>query len=167
MEVITPETPIASQKIQELYTHWRSLQTDDVAPLWSGFDVLDVFSIMPNTMMVDLEEDPFRVKYRFVGTQVVRYTGFEFTGKYLDEIVLDDHSAPFHEAYKRAATEQRPILEWCDWSLEDGIVTSYDFAIFPFIGPSGAADIAVSIECYDRMQKDFNSIERTLRQPQD
>jgi len=162
MEKITPDTPIESKKIRTVLAHWRSLKLGTRAPMWSDFDVLDVFTIMPNVMMVDLETNPFRVKFNFVGTQVVRLTGYEFTGKYLDEIMLDDHSAPFVDCYKMAANEETPVLEWCDWILAGGITVSYDFAIFPFISASGEADKAISIECYDRLEKDYSAVERTL-----
>ena len=42
--------------------------------------------------LVDLEENPFRVRYRLVGTEVVRYTGLDFTGRYLDELERRVHA---------------------------------------------------------------------------
>ena len=115
--------------------------------------------------MVDLEENPFRVKYRFVGTQVVRFTGFEFTGRYLDEIGLEGHNAPFYECYSAASAEGCPILEWCEWAINDGVTVSYDFAIFPFVNTTGKRDKALSIECYERLEKNYDSVEATLREP--
>src|SRR3546814_7377207 len=62
---------------------------------------------MPYVLIADIEHAPFRVRFRLVGTKVVEATGFEFTGKYLDEITLPDDEGPVLESYQLASESKR------------------------------------------------------------
>ena len=50
------------------------------------------------------------VRYRLVGTKVTAITGFEFTGRYLDEVLGPAITEPWMDYYATAARTREPLL---------------------------------------------------------
>ena len=52
--------------------------------------------------------------YRLVGTRVAQYTGFDFTGRYLDEMVFQGRDF-MEECYRLVMTDRRPVFGHYAW----------------------------------------------------
>jgi hypothetical protein len=82
-------------RLSALWQCWQSLpRRDGVVPSRADFDPLMVPQSLASLWLLDVERTPFRVRYRLVGTNVVRALGGEPTGRYLDEIRPDTWHAP-------------------------------------------------------------------------
>src|SRR3546814_10418386 len=86
---------------------------------------------MPNILIADIEQAPFRVRFRLVGTKVVEATGFEFTGKYLDEITLPDDEGPFLETYRPASESKTALLARTQRRLDPDTIADNDASLLP------------------------------------
>src|SRR3546814_1338569 len=83
--VILPED--AARKIKALYDYWQSIRPNDLAlPGRRHFDPLDIPELLPNIWMLDVKRDPLRFRFRLIGTEIVRFTGRDSTGQWLDEV---------------------------------------------------------------------------------
>ena len=51
----------------------------------------EIIPYLPNVMVIQVEQRPLRFRFRIVGTYLVSIYGQEYTGKYLDELDLDEH----------------------------------------------------------------------------
>jgi hypothetical protein len=71
---------VHSQRIRKLSEYWLAKARGGVPPR-SEIDPVDVRELLPNLMMIDMVGAPPRFRYRLVGTRVVHYTGFDFTGR--------------------------------------------------------------------------------------
>lgn len=80
---------LRSNRIKSLHAYWRSLAREGV-PMRSEIDPLKLKPLLPYILIAEMSDEPMRVRYRLVGTEVVRFTGMELTGRYLDEIQMDD-----------------------------------------------------------------------------
>ena len=93
---------ISSRKVQTLLQWWLAQRGDSI-PDRSQLDPFDMKSLLPNLFLLDVEQDPFRVRYRLVGTRAREATGFDITGRYLDELLpasTDQHWMQYyHQAY--------------------------------------------------------------------
>jgi len=156
MKAIYDETRIDSAKIRALHQYWRSIRTARVLPSREDVELLDIGALMPNVMIVEFEQDPFRVKYRLVGTRVVEMSGFEFTGKYLDEIVFPDVLTEFERAYRQLVKGRRPMLGRTECVTPTEEQNAHDVGVFPLSSDGRTVDMALVIECYDELERRYS-----------
>jgi len=155
MHKITDADQIESALIRELYLYWHSKCRGGAIPRRADIDPVDIPKLMPNLLIADIEQHPFRVKYRLVGTKIVEATGFEFTGRYLDEIVLPDDEGPFMECYRLACDSRLPVTTRIRWRLDHETIGEYDICILPLSDDGQTVNKAVSIECYENVGRDY------------
>ena len=153
VHVLSPQIKIESTRIAQFFAYWRTLAGDRETPDWNNFDAVTVPSLMPNMLVADVTLDPLRVYYRLVGTRVAELNGYDFTGRYLDEILTHTSNRYLHAFYSKAVVGKLPVLDRFVWHMDDGRTSTYDLAVFPFAGGlGGETHRALSIECYDRIE---------------
>jgi hypothetical protein len=145
---------VQSQRIQRLAAYWREKAAGAGMPARSDFDPVDVRDLLPNLMMLDVVGDPPRFRYRLVGTRVVQYTGFDFTGRCLDEMVFQGRDF-MEDCYRRLLAERRPIFGHYAWLVRSRHFGRCEFALFPLSDDGKRVDRCVSIEDYERMERDI------------
>ena len=60
-------------------------------------------------MIVEPEPEPFRLRYRLVGTEVVRFAHFDFTNRYADDLDFKDvDGTDWHECYRLVPEARAP-----------------------------------------------------------
>jgi hypothetical protein len=144
---------VQSQRIHRLYAYWREKAAGGV-PARAEFDPVDVRELLPNLMMLDVLGDPLRFRYRLVGTRVVQYTGFDFTGRYLDEMVFQGRDF-MEECYQLVLRERRPVFGHYAWLVRSRHFGRCEFGLFPLSDDGKRVDRCVSIEDYERMERDI------------
>jgi hypothetical protein len=130
--------------------HWRRLKGDRPVPLRDALDPGDIKELLPSIMLVDLEQEPLRVRYRLVGTEVVTWSKLDFTGLYLDELTFSDleEQDVFLEGYRAMQRTGLPhyarirTFQFGDRHLY------YESAVLPFSSDGTTIDKAVAIEDY-------------------
>jgi hypothetical protein len=75
--------------IRALIDYWLQIHPGDRLPGRRHLDPADIPELLPGIVLTDIERDPFRIRFRLVGTKVGEAFGEEFTGRYLDEAVPD------------------------------------------------------------------------------
>ena len=155
MQKITSTEQIESALIRQLFDYWQSKCRDGAIPRRADIDPSEIPKLMPNLLIVDIEHNPFRVRYRLVGTRIVQVTGFEFTGKYLDEMILDDDEGPFLESYQVASESKTPVLSRIKWHLDATTTSEYDACFLPLSDDGETVNMVLSIECYENVEREF------------
>jgi hypothetical protein len=72
--------------IRAIVTYWRAIHPDTGLPGRQHFDPLDIPKLLPRIRILDVVGDPPRFKTRLLGTKIAEGTGFDYTGRYLDEV---------------------------------------------------------------------------------
>jgi hypothetical protein len=104
-------------------------------------------SLLPNLFIADIEPKPFRVRYRLVGTKAVQVIGFDITGQYLDELLVEP-TVPWMDYYRIAYDSREPLLGSVVSPVRSGGTFTYEFGLFPLThGGSGIAQV-VAVEDY-------------------
>nr|WP_298689999.1 PAS domain-containing protein [uncultured Dongia sp.] len=136
-----------SPRLRLLFSYWQDLAQDGL-PAYDDVDPAALHVVLPNIMVVELSGEPLRVFYRLVGKEVIRFTGLDFVGHYLDELQMDQFNLEaIKEAY-RAVRESGLAGAGMALSIVDGeprLKTEY--LICPFRGPT-AVDRCLVIEDY-------------------
>lgn len=155
MQQITQADQIGSAAIRQLFNYWQSKCPPGGIPRRADIDPAEIPSLMPNLLIADIEDAPFRVRYRLVGTKVVQMTGYEFTGKYLDEIALPNDEGPFQECYQLACETKTPVLTRIKWRLTEDTTEEYDICILPLSDDGRRVNMALAIECYETVKRAY------------
>ncbi|SRR6266404_1801129 len=131
---ITPEQ-LTSPFLRAIYDYWLRVKADRSAPERRDIDPVNMpLKVLPYLLLVEFERNPFRVRYRLAGTNVVEMNGGEFTGKYLDEMAFPPSIGDMlHAFYLRAADTGEPIFGCYDWGLRYGGLVPVEFAILPLL----------------------------------
>ncbi len=150
---ITDVRQIESEVIRRLFVYWQSKCRNGAIPRRQDIDPSDIAAVLPQIIMVDFEQHPFRVRYRLVGTHIVEMTGFEFTGRYLDEIASKDVQDDFLECYRKVSEDKVPLLSRMTWRFTDDVTGTYDLCVLPLDDDGRVATKAIAVECYARLEK--------------
>jgi hypothetical protein len=140
------------EKIGRLYAHWLGLATAGV-PDRSAFDPDEVKDLLPYLMIVELEDEPFRVRFRLTGSKVDEVTGMSITGRYLDELAVDEGAAQFeqlHTIYADCQRQARQYIGAINWPNRQGDTTRVSLGVFP-LKVDGLVRQLLVIEDYDEI----------------
>jgi hypothetical protein len=152
-----------SQMVRALHAWWHAHRGPNGVPDRRDLDPAALRSLLPNLFIVDIEPAPFRVRYRLVGTKAVRNSGFDFTGRYLDELLPPGADVPWIEYYQTAYESREPLLGSVVVPASSGGTYGYEFGLFPLTqGGTAVAQIA-AIEDYF----DFNLTSAQFMRPPD
>lgn len=140
------------EKIGRLYAHWLGLAAAGI-PDQSDFDPDAVTDLLPYLMILELEDEPFRVRFRLSGSKVDEVTGMSIAGRYLDELAVDQGSAQFeqlHALYADCQRQGRQYIGAIDWPNQHGTTTRVSLGVFP-LKVDGAVRQLLVIEDYDEI----------------
>jgi len=101
---------ITSRLIAGLEDHWSKLCGGRPMPRRDEIDPVDLARWLPYISIMELHHDPFRVRYRVVGTEVARITGEDFSNRWLDETGWGPASIELNRLlYVRVAETSSPL----------------------------------------------------------
>lgn len=144
---------ITSPRIHRLHSYWQSRHRGGSLPRRGDIAPDKIRDLLPNIMIVDVERDPLRFRYRLVGTRVVEYNGLEFTGRYLGEIGWPEEQELIN-SYAEVVNSRRPFFGLLDWGLTTGAVGRCEFARLPLSEDGVAVSQILAMEDYDFPQLD-------------
>jgi hypothetical protein len=75
----TSDAEMRSNMVRSLHGWWRSKCGAEI-PDRADLDPTHLKPLLPNLFISDVEPEPFRIRYRLVGTKAVEATGMDITG---------------------------------------------------------------------------------------
>lgn len=106
----------AAPKIKALYHYWESIRPrgaqSGLLPGRRHLDPVDIPELLPNIWMIDVARDkaggPPRFRFRLIGTEIVRFTGRDSTGRWLDETYPGYAESDAFRFHRQVAESGRP-----------------------------------------------------------
>jgi hypothetical protein len=137
-------------KTRSLFQYWHRLQ-EGGRPTRTSLDPVEMKPYLANLLIGNIEPEPFRVQYKLIGTLVAEYSQFDFSNRYLDELVYSGRDDVDWEAcYRHVHSGRHPIVGECTLRGTAGrIIASYEYAILPLWRDDDPAGSFVAIEVYD------------------
>ena len=137
---------LGSQPLLRLEAYWLSKRGDRRMPSRADIDPADIKELLPQIIMARIEHDPLRVKYSVVGTLCARSAGFDYTGRYLDELRFDSESdTDWLKIYNEIVSERKPVAGTCRFRTAD-VEIPYRVAVFPLSNDGVHVDHAIAYE---------------------
>lgn len=137
------------RNFDRFHDYWRSLAAGET-PDASLFDPLPVLDLIPDLIFVDIEDNPFRVRFRLSGTKFEDVACVDVTDRYLDEFAGEGTQSAIDtmtEHYRGCRHSGRPSFGGFDWPSDRGDMVPVQFAIFPF-AIHGIVRQCIAIEDY-------------------
>ncbi|MBL4740161.1 MAG: hypothetical protein JKY12_04160 [Sneathiella sp.] len=86
-EVVRIRDQAVDRRMVSFLDYYLKIHPRSHLPGRSDFDPFDIPNCLPHLALVDVERDPYRFRYRVMGTSLTFNIEQEGTGKYLDEII--------------------------------------------------------------------------------
>ena len=137
-----------SKMVHALNTWWISNKEASGLPDRRSFDPAAFKTLMPNLVVVEVEQDPFRLRYRLVGTRVAQFTGFDFTGRYLDELIALGSTSEWQNQYAAACANGQPVFGAITEPTTSGGTFTFEFGLFPISAGGATVRQFISVEDY-------------------
>ena len=103
------------KRLQEIYAYWDSKRRGRLMPSRADIDPADLKPHLPQIVLLDVERDPLRFRYRLVGTEVTRVrrgtNKSDPTGTYVDEVTHHQGTSAVLAHYRRVVQERKPSLD--------------------------------------------------------
>jgi hypothetical protein len=121
---------VRSPLVLAMLEYWQSKVVDGRLPRPADIDPTEIPKLIASMVICDLEESPFRVRYRLAGTRQVHILGSELTGRYVDE--MDWEEGPFvHRIFALARDTAAPVFGFYHWGFRENTPGASEFGLFP------------------------------------
>lgn len=121
----SPNYPLLNEMIE----HWKERSRAGLPSRIEPFDIPR--ALMPYVMLLDLEDEPLRLRVRLAGTEVCAKHGGELKNKTTDDFFLPDDADTVIRAALQAAETRQPSLARRDYIGLDDRMWGYVRVILP------------------------------------
>lgn len=144
---------IVSGVIDSVEAVWFDLCSGRPFPPRGDVDPLAFRKVLPYLSIVELHEEPFRIRYRLIGTEVTRFAGEDFSGRWLADTGWSDlHQRLNLMIYARLHETQKPVfgLSQVDW--HDRTDHFFQWALYP-LGVDGHVTHSLCVDDFTNVAK--------------
>jgi len=137
---------LGSEPLSRLEAYWLEKRGTRPLPARADLDPADIKDLLPQIILVRIEHDPLRVRYTVVGTASAAAAGFDYTGRYLDDLHFDSEvDTDWMAIYRELVREKQPIAGICQFRLSS-VARPYRVAVFPLSSDGALVDHAIAYE---------------------
>lgn len=140
---------LRSTRILRLKRYWESVKRDRAMPERADIDPAEIRDLLPHLELVDIDQEPFRVHYRLVGTALVHSVGFDYTGANIDELMFGTaDETTWTRLFRQLCRDKAPLYGLSTHPYGPNDVITHEFAMFPLSDDGVSVSKAVNIEDY-------------------
>jgi hypothetical protein len=162
---------ITSAKVAKLYAYWLERRGGRKMPRRVDIDPTGIKGLLPNLFLTEFSTDPFRVRYRLIGTEIAEHAHLDFTGRYLDELDFSAFDSVDWQGLYRLVWEQGvPVFGEALETFRDKLrpPSPYQFCILPLSNDGQVATGAVALEEYQKLSlRDVDQLPPVGLKPRD
>ena len=138
---------VPSPRARRLYEYWLAKKGERLMPSRADIDPAEFRDLLSYIIMARLERAPFRVRYTLVGTRCVENGGFDYTGRYLDELDFrTEYDTDWGDIYALLEREKLPLLGRCQVQFTNGILKPYIVILLPLSSDGVSVDQTIALE---------------------
>jgi hypothetical protein len=94
-------------RLQRLHQYWLDIHPTDGLPGRQHVDPIDIPDLLSNLWLLEVQREPFRLRYRLAGTSIVYAAKREVTGQWLDDVRPQVRTIPGYFDRYRAIVETK------------------------------------------------------------
>jgi hypothetical protein len=135
-------TDIIDPLLRRLYDYWNEKRGERSMPSRADIDPVDMRFILGSVLLADVLRAPLRFYVRLHGTELVRRSGYELSGKMLDELPQPQFRALTHRSWAKSVETRAPFHAIRDRIL-DGRNARYEVLILPLSRTGDEVDMVL------------------------
>jgi hypothetical protein len=135
--------------LRQLAAYWQAKKGERLAPARVDLDPIEIPALMPHLMLLDVEPDTRRVRFRLMGTAITNGLGRDLTGRYLDELPLNKIQRAMHAEYQRVAQSAAPACSTWEYTREDGRHVRLERIVLPLSTDGATIDMMLGGIVFD------------------
>ena len=148
------QSRIRSSKLQLVFNHWRNCRAGKPFPGRCDIDPAAMREALPHITVTRISYDPFRVLYRLVGTEVVRWSKQDFTNRYADELVFQDDDRDWTDYYRQVVDLRTVCFGVTYWRVTYARPYWIEHMICPLSSDGVTIDQCLAVEDYEKMSRE-------------
>jgi hypothetical protein len=117
--------------LQELQAYWRAKKGHRIAPPRSAIEPNEIKALLPNILLIDVVGAPPRFRARLFGSKLIEAYGEEVTGRFGDEVDLDNVAPELMAFLESAARDCKPQFLRAEFTKQSGRHLKYEQIILP------------------------------------
>lgn len=142
---------IVHAKTRRLYEYWLSRRGDRRFPSRADIDPLDFVYALGDVILVDVDRARDEFRYRLVGTNCVRRTGYDPTGKTTAAVPGAENRKVVEDHMRAVAGTGEPSVRVRE-TVTDNRLYAYEVMVLP-LGADGRVDQLLIYLNYDFAEK--------------
>lgn len=138
-----------SQQLIELLDLWRSKLVGDSLPSRQDFDFEELKDHLGWLVLIDVELDPQRFRYRLIGSNITELAGRDVTGNYFDELYEPDIAHSATSSFRRVVETRRPTRVCASLHHASRGHLTFEASDLPLSADGETVDMIMSRSVYD------------------
>lgn len=134
---VDPTNDLRSETLRRLLALWEGRSREDSPPTRADFPAEDLMPLGGRVVLIDIEREPFRLKYRLIGTKITQVLGRDSTGRYLDEIYGADYYSRQSEHFRKVVTERVAIRTYGNMAHSEKPYVPAEAIDLPLVNEAG------------------------------
>ncbi len=104
-----PNLDFEDTRLRELYDYWLDKRAGRRLPARQDIVAAELKSHLGRIHIIEFEYEPFRMRYRLIGSKSTELLGRDMTGRYFDEIYPPEILAGMHDLFWWIAQNKAPL----------------------------------------------------------
>lgn len=98
-----------SDALRQLYEYWASKLNGRPMPRRADIEPTEIPRLLEHVALVDVEYDPFRLRFRLVGTHITQAVDRDSTGRYFEDVYHGQILKNMVQLYSVAVHAKKPV----------------------------------------------------------
>jgi hypothetical protein len=141
-----------SDRIRALHRYWLSKCRDGLLPTRRAIDPTEIRALLPYLILGEIDAAPFAIRFRLVGTAIVKMHKDDFTGRSYETVTSLAGSGLVH-SYRRATERGAPVFGHSGLDAGDQTWIGFDYAVLPLSDDGRTVDKCLAIEVPDALEQ--------------
>jgi hypothetical protein len=129
--------------LRSLFDYWSGRRNGACLPARRDIDPLDIPELLPHLMLIDVEPSA-ELRFRLVGTALVRHLGRDTTGLAVSEGYFGTEWEKIQEDYRYVIAKRRPCLRHNQGVGRDRRTFDYQRLLLPLAADGAEVDMILA-----------------------
>jgi len=136
---------VDSARLRSALDYWRAKRREGRLPSRADLDPLELKPLLPFLYLIDVLGEPRRFRYRLIGTQVVRWSGDDGTGRFADDEFCGSGRFELIELYERTARSAMPVVTPWQSAVLGGSMMRFARLLLPLAADGRSVDMLMGV----------------------
>lgn len=148
-------TPLSLDSLDQagpklVYEYWQRKRQGRRMPARADIDPLDLKSVLPHLILLDVQASPLDFRYRVAGTRTYDIFGFDLTGKSVHEVGPSAVADGLWAGLEALARDGVPQYVKLQFTTSDGYARTYQALRLPLGDDGATVDRVLIITTFER-----------------